>query len=137
MFWRLGWKPVGQVLQAFIATARLNKIGAAGDLFLGQIGVAAAPDAHRPDLDLWAYQRGIVLDFSCPGKPTDNAFIEAFNCRLRVECLNAHWFLTIADAREKLERWRSFYNEERPHGAIGYKTPIELMNGSGASGPPA
>ena len=55
------------------------------------------------DLDLWAYQRGVTLDFSRPGKPTDNAFIEAFNGRFRAECLNAHWFLSLADAREK---WR-------------------------------
>lgn len=53
------------------------------------------------DLDLWAYQRGVTLDFSWPGKPTDNAFIEAFNGRFRAECLNTHWFLSLADAREK------------------------------------
>ena len=88
------------------------------------------------DLDLWAYQRGVVLDFSRPGKPTDNAFIEAFNGRFRSECLNAHWFLGLADAREKLEAWRRYYNEERPHGAIGYKAPVELMKSIGASGPP-
>jgi len=80
------------------------------------------------DLDLWAYQRGVTLDFSRPGKPTDNAFIEAFNGRLRAECLNADWFLTLDDAREKLERWRKDYNEVRPHGAIGNKTPIMLAN---------
>ena len=62
------------------------------------------------DLDLWAYAKGVTLDFSRPGKPTDNAFIEAFNGRLRAECLNAHWFLTLADAREKLEDWRKYYN---------------------------
>jgi putative transposase len=73
------------------------------------------------DLDLWAYQRGVTLDFSRPGKPTDNAFIEAFNGRFRAECLNSHWFLSLADAREKLEDWRKYYNEERPHGAIGQK----------------
>ncbi|WP_261375496.1 integrase core domain-containing protein, partial [Gluconacetobacter diazotrophicus] len=68
----------------------------------------------------------VTLDFSRPGKPTDNAFIEAFNGRLRAECLNAHWFLTRADAREKLEAWRRDYNEVRPHGAIGNRTPISL-----------
>ena len=68
------------------------------------------------DLDLWAYQRGVTLDFSRPGKPTDNAFIEAFNGRFRAECLNAHWFLSLADAREKMEDWRKYYNEERPMG---------------------
>ena len=46
------------------------------------------------DLDLWAYANGVTLDFSRPGKPTDNAFIEAFNSRLRAECLNTHWFLS-------------------------------------------
>ena len=62
------------------------------------------------DMDLWAYQRGVVLDFSRPGKPTDNAFIEAFNGRFRAECLNQHWFLTLADAAEPKVReaksWR-------------------------------
>lgn len=80
------------------------------------------------NLDLWAYAHGVTLDFSRPGKPTDNAFIEAFNGRFRAECLNAHWFLTLADAAEKLEGWRRYYNEDRPHGAIGNKTPITLMN---------
>jgi len=59
-----------------------------------------------------ARQRGVTLDFSRPGKPTDNADIEAFNGRFRVECLNAHWFLSLADAREKMEHWRRYYNEE-------------------------
>lgn len=53
------------------------------------------------DMDLWAYQRGVILDFSRPGKPTDNAFIEAFNSKLRSECLNAHWFLSLQDAPRK------------------------------------
>ena len=88
------------------------------------------------DLDLWAYQRGVTLDFSRPGKPTDNAFIEAFNGRFRAECLNAHWFLSLADARKKLEDWRRYYNEERPHGAIGQKPPITLLNHDGAASPP-
>lgn len=87
------------------------------------------------DLDLWAYQNDVTLDFSRPGKPTDNAFIEAFNGRLRAECLNTHWFLTLADAREKLEDWRRDYNEVRPHGAIGNKPPITLTNHVGASSP--
>jgi putative transposase len=89
------------------------------------------------DLDLWAYQRGVTLDFSRPGKPTDNAFIEAFNGKFRQECLSAHWFLTLADAREKVEAWRRYYNEERPHSAIGYNAPISLVNHDGVSGPPS
>jgi putative transposase len=89
------------------------------------------------DLDLWAYANGVTLDFPRPGKATDNAFIEAFNGRLRAECLNTCWFLSLADAREKLEAWRGYYNEDRPHGAIGYKLPITLMNTGGASGQPS
>jgi putative transposase len=89
------------------------------------------------DLDLWAYQRGVMLDFSRPGKPTDNAFIEAFNSLFRAECLNAHWFLSLADAREKMEDWRKYYNEERPHGAIGQKPPITLTKHDGAASPPS
>ena len=75
------------------------------------------------DLDLWAYQRGVTLDFSRPGKPTDNAFIESFNGKFRAECLNTHWFMSLDDARRKCEAWRRDYNEERPHSAIGNKNP--------------
>jgi putative transposase len=74
-------------------------------------------------LDHWAYLNGVEIDFSRPGKPTDNAFIEAFNSRLRAECLNASWFLSLADARDRLEAWRREYNEERPHGSLGNLTP--------------
>jgi putative transposase len=71
------------------------------------------------DLDLWAYTRGVTLDFSRPGKPTDNAYIEAFNGRFRAERLNTHWFLTLADARK---------DRRSPHGASGHKVPISLQN---------
>jgi putative transposase len=88
------------------------------------------------DLDLWAYAHDVTLDFSRPGKPTDNAFIEAFNSKVRSECLNAHWFMSLDDARSKLEDWRRYYNEERPHSGIGQMTPILLHNPDGASSPP-
>ena len=89
------------------------------------------------DLDLWAYVNNVTLDFSRPGKPTDNGFIEAFNSKLRAECLNANWFMTLADAREKLEFWRRHYNEDRPHSAIGYNVPIALHNPDGVTSPPS
>lgn len=66
----------------------------------------------------------------------DNTYIEAFNGRFRAECLNAHWFLTLADAAEKMEAWRNDYNEVRPHGAIGHKVPISLTNHGGITSPP-
>lgn len=95
------------------------------------------PNFVSRDLDLWAYAKDVVLDFSRPGKPTDNAFIEAFNGRFRAECLNQHWFLTLDDARQKMEGWRRYYNEERPHGAIGNNVPISLQNHDGATSPPS
>jgi len=87
------------------------------------------------DLDLWAYQKDVVLDFSRPGKPTDNAFIESFNGKFRAECLNTHWFMSLDDARVKMAEWLQDYNEVRPHSAIGNKPPISLHTCSGSSGP--
>ena len=77
------------------------------------------------DLDIWAYQKDVVLDFSRAGKPTDNSFIESFNGKFRSECLNTHWFLSLADARAKIEAWRRDYNESRPHTSLGWLTPVE------------
>lgn len=94
------------------------------------------PEFVSRDLDLWAYQKNVILDFSRPGKPTDNAFIESFNGKFRAECLNTHWFLSLEDAREKMEAWRRDYNEVRPHSAIGNKPPIELTNITAAKYPP-
>ena len=77
-------------------------------------------------LDQWAYLNGVELDFSRPGKPTDNAMIESFNARMRAECLNENWFLSLDDARDKIEGWRDHYNTERPHGALGDLSPKEF-----------
>ena len=82
------------------------------------------------ELDLWAYANRVILDFSRPGKPTDNAFIEAFNSRFRLECLNQHWFLDLADARRTIEAWRVHYNTVRPHSSLGFLSP-ELFRMAG------
>lgn len=81
-------------------------------------------------LDKWAYENQVTLDFSRPGKPTDNAFIESFNGSFRDECLNVHWFLSLADAQEKIESWRNDYNEFRPHSALDNMTPNEFAGGT-------
>lgn len=78
-------------------------------------------------LDQWAYWNKVNLDFSRPAKPTDNAFIESFNGRFRQECLNEHWFLSLDDARDKIEAWRLDYNKERPHSSLGNLTPDEFI----------
>jgi len=95
-----------------------------------RIRVDNGPEFVAKELDLWAYANGVVLDFSRPGKPTDNAFIEAFNARVRAECLNQHWFLDLQDARDKVEAWRVEYNQVRPHSSIGNRTPAEVFRSS-------
>ena len=85
-------------------------------------------------LEAWAFYRGVQLDFTRPGKPTDNSHIESFNGRLRDECLNVHQFLSIADAKEKIEAWRRDYNESRPHSSLGNLTPAEFIEKSREQG---
>jgi putative transposase len=82
-------------------------------------------------MDKWAYEHRVALDFSRPGRPTDNAMVESFNGRLRQECLNEHWFMSLADARTKIEAWRRHYNESRPHSALDWMTPLEFARCSG------
>ncbi len=81
------------------------------------------PEFTSKTLDKWAYENGVTLNFSRPGKPTDNAIIESFNGHFRDECLNTNWFLSIKDAKSKIEAWRRHYNESRPHMALNYLTP--------------
>ena len=83
--------------------------------------------------NLWAYKSGVRIAFSRSGKPTDNAFVESFNETFRAECLAAHWFTTLAEARQLVETWRGEYNESRPHRALGEKTPNEFANEIAAS----
>jgi putative transposase len=78
-------------------------------------------------LEDWAFARGVQLDFIRPGKPVENAFIEAFNGRLRDECLNVHQFTSIEDAQIKIEAWRLDYNQRRPHSSLGHLTPNEFV----------
>ncbi|MFZ0637016.1 MAG: IS3 family transposase [Candidatus Acidiferrales bacterium] len=84
-------------------------------------------------MDLWAYQNGVKIDFSRPGKPGDNAYIETFNGTLRAECLDTHWFGTLAEAKESIEAWRKEYNDSRPHRALGERTPHEFAHEIAAS----
>lgn len=78
-------------------------------------------------VDGWAYKNNVRLDFSRPGRPIDNAFIESFNGRVRQECLNQHWFESIEEAKSVIEKWRIDYNNERPHSSLGFQTPSEYV----------
>ena len=71
----------------------------------------------------WAHARGVTLRLIEPGKPTQNAYIESFNGRFRDECLNEHWFTSLAHAQVVIETWRREYNEERPKKGLGGLTP--------------
>lgn len=84
-------------------------------------------------MDQWAWWNGVTLDFSRPGKPQDNALVEAFHSRFRQECLNGHWFLSGADAQEKIEAWRNHYNTERPHSALGDLSPENFARAAAAT----
>jgi putative transposase len=79
-------------------------------------------------LDQWACENHVQLQFIEPGKPIQNAFIESFNGRLREECLNAQVFLSLDDARRKIEAWRQDYNYKRPHSGLGYLSPQEFAS---------
>ena len=73
----------------------------------------------------------MTLDFSRPGKPTDNAFVEPFNGKVGAECIDQNWFLSLDEAHSSCEAYRKEYNEERPHSAAGNKTPVEFMTSIG------
>ena len=87
------------------------------------------PEFRSRAMQRWAQDRRIALHFIEPGKPTQAAFIESFNARLRDECLNEHIFSGVREAQDVLEQWRRHYNQERPHGSLGGQTPNEFAHG--------
>jgi putative transposase len=92
-----------------------------------RLAVDNGPEFISKALDAWAYRNGVQLEFSRPGKPTDNAFVESFNGHFREECLNQHWFASLGEARQVIEAWRVEYNTERPHRALGQRTPAAMV----------
>jgi putative transposase len=92
------------------------------------ITVDNGPEFDGKVLDQWAYRTGVQLSFIRPGKPNENAYIESFNGKFRDECLNEHWFISLAHARSVIEAWRIEYNTERPHSSLGNRTPQEFAN---------
>ncbi len=98
------------------------------------IQVDNGPEFISRVVDQWAFEHRVKLHFIEPGKPTQNAHIESFNGKFRDECLNENWFLTLPEAREKIEAWRRDYNQARPHSALGYQTPEEFAAQAAARG---
>lgn len=104
---------VGQSLKGEDVVRTLERITASRG-WPGTIKVDNGSEFISKAMDRWAYENGVELDFSRPGKPTDNAKVDSFNGRFREECLNAHWFLSIDDAKCKIEAWRRCYNDVVP-----------------------
>jgi putative transposase len=86
------------------------------------------PEFTGKALDIWASHRRVKLHFIRPGKPVENGYCESFNGKLREECLNIHWFTDLADARAKIEAWRTDYNEVRPHSSLDGRSPTEYAS---------
>lgn len=95
-----------------------------------RIMVDSGPEFTGKALDSWAYSQKVVLEFIRPGKPMENGYIESFNesfnGKFRDECLNSHWFTSLADAHYTIEEWRCDYDEARPHSSLGQLTPADF-----------
>src|SRR5688500_4924697 len=84
------------------------------------------PEFAGRTLDAWAYGAGVTLCCIRPGEPIENAYVESFNGKFRDECLNEHWFVSLADAQAAIEAWRVDYNTVRPHSALADRTPHDF-----------
>jgi putative transposase len=114
---RLGADDVAGVLNQLIAERGIPD----------SIRLDNGPEFTSRVLDHWAWCNGVTLDFIRPGTPTDNAVMEALNARFRQECLNEHWFLSVADAQQLVDAWRDDYNHVRPHSSLQNMTPAEFV----------
>jgi putative transposase len=117
----LGGRRVVQLLE------RLSEGGGLPEV----ITIDNGPEFAGKTLDEWAYRRGVKLHFIRPGKPIENAYAESLIGRLRDECLNEHWFISLKNARDIIESWRIDYNEGRPHTSLGGLTPREYVENTG------
>ena len=107
-------------------TARLSRL----------IALHGCPDAITCDngteftsklFDAWAYEHAIAIDYIMPGKPTQNAYIESFNGKLRDECLSTSWFESLKDAQKGIDAWVTDYNTVRPHSALANRAPLQYL----------
>jgi putative transposase len=92
-----------------------------------RIRVDNGPEFTSAVFHQWAEEQHIIIEHTRPGKPSDNAFIESFNGKVRDECLNEHWFINVSDAQEKIGAWREAYNQERPHSSLNNLSPYEFI----------
>jgi len=117
---------VGQSLKGMDVVRIMNQVRQEYGSLPQRIQVDNGSEFISKDFDRWAYENNVTLDYSRPGRPTDNPFIESFNGSFRDECLNTTWFLSLEDARGKIELFRREYNEYRPHSSLQGKTPSQM-----------
>ena len=128
---------VGTSLPGVVVTRVLDRIAAIRG-YPTVIVTDNGPEFRGREMDAWAFQHKIRLHFIDPGKPMQNGFVESFNDKFRYECLNAHYFLGLDDARRRVESWRREYNERRPHRSIGRIPPAVFAQRAAAlQSPPA
>ncbi len=118
----------GQSLKGCDVVMALEQIKAERGLVPERIQTDNGTEFISKEMDRWAYENKVTMDYSKPGKPTDNPFVESFNGSFRDECLNAHWFLSLKDAAIKIETWRLEYNHFRPHSSLDDMTPSEFIH---------
>lgn len=118
---------VGQSLKGIDVVATLEYLKQERGIVPQRLQTDNGSEFISKEVDRWAYENKVTMDYSRPGKPTDNPFVESFNGSFRDECLNAHWFLSLEDAKEKIEAWRIEYNEFRPHSSLDNLTPTEFI----------
>lgn len=117
---------VGQSLKGMDVVRIMNQVWQENGSLPQRIQVNNGSEFISKDFDRWAYENNVTLDYSRPGRPTDNPYIESFNGSFRDECLNTNWFLSLEDARDKIESFRREYNEYRPHSSLQGKTPSQV-----------
>ena len=118
----------GKSLKGIDVVTELSRICLVEGCFPQRIQCDNGSEFISKEMDLWAYSNGVTLDFSRPGKPTDNPYVESFNGKFRDECLSVNWFLSLDDVRRKIEDFRWEYNHFRPHSTLNDLTPKEFVN---------
>jgi len=118
---------VGQSIRGIDVVRIMEEIKTEHRIIPERIQVDNGSEFISKDFDRWAYENKVILDYSRPGKPTDNPFIESFNGSFRDECLNVNWFLSMDDAAEKIEAWKDEYNNFRPHSSLNDLTPNQVI----------
>lgn len=118
---------IGRSIKGFNVVEVLERLKRENGTVPKRIQVDNGSEFISKDVDRWAYENKVVLDYSRPGKPTDNPFIESFNGSFRDECLNVNWFLSLDDAYKKISHWVQEYNYFRPHSSLNGLTPSEVV----------